>query len=236
MYIGYIYKITNNVKGVEYVGQTIDVRKRMNSHFCNVEENTLLKRAVLKYGRDNFSYVILHTVACSSVRERGNLLNELEKHYIEQYQTYIKGYNMTTGGDKDFTSRVVFTREHREKLREKATGKVVSEETKRRMSEARRGHKTPTEVRRKISESLMGHEITQDIRDKISQTKTGSKDSEEVRRKKQENLKKIRKTTSVMEVATGRVFETKTEACEFYKCSHTKVTTMIRKGILNQIN
>ena len=50
-----------------------------------------IKRAILKYGKENFTIEILEECEQS-------LLNDKEKYYIKVYDSYNKGYNCTLGG------------------------------------------------------------------------------------------------------------------------------------------
>ena len=50
-----------------------------------------IKRAILKYGKENFSIEILEE--CPK-----ELLNDREKYYIKLYNSYNSGYNSTLGG------------------------------------------------------------------------------------------------------------------------------------------
>jgi group I intron endonuclease len=93
-----IYKITNNVNGKCYIGQSINIHKRWSQHknttfnFNDPCYNYPLYRAIRKYGIDGFSFEIL--VECDV-----DMLNEQEKFYIEQYNSmYPNGYNMVPGG------------------------------------------------------------------------------------------------------------------------------------------
>lgn len=50
-----------------------------------------IKRAIIKYGKENF--VIEPLEKCGST-----LLNEREKYYISYFDSYRNGYNSTEGG------------------------------------------------------------------------------------------------------------------------------------------
>jgi group I intron endonuclease len=93
-----IYKVTNTVNGKIYIGQTIrplDVRKWQ--HISDRRHNrdfSYFHQALNKYGKESFEWQILEH--CDSKEE----LDEMEFHYIKQYNTFRPGgYNLTTGGD-----------------------------------------------------------------------------------------------------------------------------------------
>lgn len=60
-----IYKITNKINGKCYIGQSINIQKRINEHFwkskCekDVSFNSILHTAIRKYGKENFEYETL---------------------------------------------------------------------------------------------------------------------------------------------------------------------------------
>lgn len=95
--IGYIYKVTNKINGKIYIGQTIQsVKDRWYRHcgksgISKAELNTHFKRAILKYGKENFTVETIEV--CDSTK-----LNDREKFYISYYNSYINGYNSTIGG------------------------------------------------------------------------------------------------------------------------------------------
>ena len=57
---GYIYQIINKVDGRRYVGQTINLHKRKQTHFSklrnNKHPNILLQQAWNEWGEENFSF------------------------------------------------------------------------------------------------------------------------------------------------------------------------------------
>ena len=91
-----IYKITNKINNNSYIGLSTHIEDRWKYHRdpynWNRESNKLLYKAIIKYGIDNFEFEVLEE--CTSAE-----LSEKEKFYINKYDTYKNGYNMTAGGE-----------------------------------------------------------------------------------------------------------------------------------------
>lgn len=93
---GIIYKIENIINEKCYIGQTIqNLDKRKSQHICNANKgyNFTICNAIRKYGKENFNWTIIKE--CNNRKE----LDEKEKYYIEFFNSYKQGYNMTLGGD-----------------------------------------------------------------------------------------------------------------------------------------
>lgn len=96
-----IYKITNKINNKCYIGQSVDVEKRITTHFWAAFRENLpsynnhLYQAIRKYGEENFDYVILKTL-----KEPDKVsLDKLEQYYIKKYDSFHNGYNMNEGGN-----------------------------------------------------------------------------------------------------------------------------------------
>ena len=92
-----IYKITNQLTNMCYIGQAVDLAKRWKDHAkcglgIDTPVNNKLYKAMQLNGLENFTWEILEE--CPS-----NELNEKEKFYIELYQADKFGYN-AKGGNK----------------------------------------------------------------------------------------------------------------------------------------
>jgi group I intron endonuclease len=137
--LGYIYKITNQVNGKVYIGQTNlpSVQDRFNAHIkkANRHVNRYLYDAMNHYGIDNFSIEELEHCDKDDLDDR-------EIYWISYYQSNNKefGYNMTSGGGGGDTWTNNPNKELTiAKLRAANTGKKRSKEFSQHMSEVRKG-------------------------------------------------------------------------------------------------
>ena len=89
-----IYCWTNKITGEQYVGQSIDITHRRAQHLCTINsEPNALHNAMKKYGTDNFIFSILEECGLEQLDQR-------EIFWIQKLNTYLRGYNMTNGGQK----------------------------------------------------------------------------------------------------------------------------------------
>lgn len=97
-----IYWFYNNITKQYYIGQSLDIRKRFMQHmlYMKRKNNYPLYNALNKYGLDNFEFHIVKVIDNEGLTkvEITKLLNELEIKYIEKYNSYNNGYNLTIGG------------------------------------------------------------------------------------------------------------------------------------------
>ena len=95
--MSYIYVITNNINGKQYVGKTNDtIEERFKRHILDSKrrnnENRPLYNAINKYGIEHFSIEQLEECPYQEV-------NNKEIYWIGKLDTYKNGYNATLGGD-----------------------------------------------------------------------------------------------------------------------------------------
>ena len=130
-----VYKVTNKENGKIYIGITSQgVTTRWFKHCSDGlygNSNFPIHNAIRKYGKDNFQVEVIEVIE----NDKGyNFLKEREKYWIKEFDSYNRevGYNLTLGGDGTFGR--FHSDETKEKMRQKALGRIVSEETKLRMS------------------------------------------------------------------------------------------------------
>lgn len=134
----YIYKITNNVNGKIYIGQTQNLERRWKAHIRisrtpNSKNFYLLHKAISKYGKENFIFKELESY------QNYNDVLIAEINWISYYTCNVSqyGYNLTAGGEGHTGHK--HSLETKEKLRQKAIGRKAAQSTKDLMSEHRTG-------------------------------------------------------------------------------------------------
>lgn len=194
----YIYKITNNLNGKIYIGQTIQtVEARFNDHCRNRKnKNSGIDAAIKKYGKENFS---IETICEAKTLEE---LNKLEKYYIKFYNSTNSeiGYNLCEGGNN-------------------TKGYHHTEESKKKMSKSRMGifagEKNP----------FYGKKHTLETRQRLREIKTGRKLTDEWKKHLSETSPMKRK---VICITTGEKFNSIVEAANKYNLKSTHISAICR--------
>lgn len=149
-----IYKITNCINGKVYIGQTSrSIERRWKEHCCPSEQCPLLKKAIQKYGKENFSIVQIDSAID---REEANAK---EKHWIAFYDSANseKGYNLSLGGGiGDFNDATLHKMSESHKgEKNHFFGKHHTEESRKKMSLLKRGKSMTIEEKIKQTETAI---------------------------------------------------------------------------------
>ena len=102
-----IYKITNQINGKCYIGQSIRIEERFKQHKKECYEpdrqgDKPLYQAFHKYGIENFSFDLVEKCLPEE-------LDDKEVYWIKYYNSYYEGYNATLGGQgKCFEYKIFF--------------------------------------------------------------------------------------------------------------------------------
>ncbi len=176
-----IYCYENTINGKKYIGQAVDLDRRLYEHEYYLKKGkdkaVALQRAVNKYGRDNFVVYILEE--CSTEK-----LNDTEIDYISIHQTNKKafGYNLSAGGRSGLLG-YKHSEETRQKVSNAKKGWKMGEAQKEFMRKLHTGKVVSVETRNRISEAISGtkhwafgthpsEETRQKLRDKKGQKKS----------------------------------------------------------------
>lgn len=142
---GFIYQTTNLVNGKKYIGSSRYGKKGWKSYLGS---GKLLKKAIAKYGPENFKREIL---AEAGTQEE---LIELENYYLEKFNVQE---------DRNF-----YNLQSRAYASKGFSGKSHSKERNEMMSALLKGKKRPKEVVDKFSKSLTGRSLSEDHKAKLA--------------------------------------------------------------------
>jgi group I intron endonuclease len=135
-YIGFVYMWVNKLNNKKYIGLH---KGLINDGY--VGSGYLFKKAVIKYGIENFERIILYIE-----KEKLQQLYQKEYDFIEEYDAVDdKMFYNLTNFDPKFVKWVkgTFTRsfseESKQKMSESSKGKIATDKTKNKMSDKRKG-------------------------------------------------------------------------------------------------
>ena len=145
----YIYKTTNVLNGKFYIGKR-HYRKRDEKWYLG--SGIYLKRAMEKFGRENFKKEIIEW--CSSSEE----VNLREKFWIAELDALNQeiAYNLAPGGEGGFLGE-----EAHKKTSLKLKGRKLPKEVIEKMSKAKKGKKKSKEHIEKVRKALTGRKRTE---------------------------------------------------------------------------
>lgn len=187
MVFAIIYKTTCLVNGKIYIGQRI-IRNQNNLDRWYLGSGTHLKRAVDKYGFDNFQRDII----CKVTDNNQAMVDKLEEFFIKKYNStdLSIGYNILSGTANDFGSgspmkNPIVVEKVFAKLRGRK-GAKRSREARKHMSEAAKKSWEDKERRKKASKR-MKQMMTETHKEHLSELKKGMKLSDEHKEKISKN-------------------------------------------------
>lgn len=245
----YIYMTTNNITGMKYI----------EKHYGELDDSylgsgTILKRAISKYGKENFTKSIL------AISDNDEQNNEQEKYFIALYNATKNPlfYNIHEGGSGGNTT-AGYTKEQKQALKEKLKevnkgknngmyGKYHSEQTKQFLSywaefERNNNIYRTSEFKEKMSKltsgknnGMYGKKHTQESKEKMSINSKGKTAGEKngMYGKSGNNAingKKIEMYDEHLNLI--QVFNAKTAVLQFLGLKgHTQLNKAIKEGIL----
>ena len=147
----YVYAIVNKINLKLYFGSHSWEGTGVDKNYYG--SGKLIKRAVNKYGKDNF---IVYPIKFYDTIEE---CRQAEEELLNKYNIADNPYcynlkNSAIGSEK---------------------GKPLSDETKKKLSQANKGKTLSDETRQKISQARKGITFSEETRKKISQAKKGEK-------------------------------------------------------------
>ncbi len=218
-----IYKITNKVNNKMYVGQSRNIEQRLKDHklVCR-ERNVLLKRALKKYGVENFNYEIIEECEL-------NKLDEREIYWISKLKPE---YNLDSGGSGSPNHKVKPKTKEILKQKGKEFWENLDDEIKNKI------------ITQNLKGPKIGHKVSKETREKLRQHNLGKKQSKETIEKRKQTMIEKKKNgyvqtngnhrKKVICIETGEIFESLKEAEDKYNlstlCGHLKGKYKTCKG------
>lgn len=186
-----VYKWKNLINGKHYIGQTKrSLKERTVAHWnkarLNKDLNNKFFNALRKYPEEYWKVEVV--VKVSSLDE----VLELEKFYVQKYDSYEAGYNSTLGGEG--TCGYKLSDERKATISKQLTGRPVSDGTREKIASAQRGSKGHNygkamlpEVREALCKANTGRVWSEESKCKASGSRKGYKPSKE-------SIEKMRKS------------------------------------------
>lgn len=140
-----VYVITSKINNKKYIGESVNLLDRLNTHLCtlyaNTHYNTYLQNTFNKYGPDNIIVDVIELCSDFETKRR-------EHHWVHILQTYDYKY----GFNQNLTDPEGLGR--------------PSEETKLKMSISQKKRPPVTEkTKKKLREANLGKKHTQEFKD-----------------------------------------------------------------------
>lgn len=157
--------ILNNKSYIGYTTRSMEERWKEHIGMVNLGSKLHFHNAIRKHGINNF----IHQILFEGVFEQLKDIHKLEQKYIEEYNTYNKGYNSTKGGEG--CVGLIVSKETKEKLRNISLKENLSEEKLLKMRNAKLGIKLSIETRKKLSISHKGKEFSDKHKNNLSKQK-----------------------------------------------------------------
>ena len=191
----YVYITTNLLDGKKYIGVVATKNHKKRADYLG--SGILLKRAIKKYGRDNFKKeIIKEFVTDKEAREYEKML--INKLCAKERKDY---YNLCDGGYGGGVKGHIVSKKARKKISKKLTGKKRPKEVVEKIRKSLTGYKWSKEsvearlkgikeyyknadikklrkIWKKISEAKKGSKLKKETKEKLS--KINSKHSDDV--------------------------------------------------------
>lgn len=175
-----VYRITNLINNLSYIGQSTDIEKRYERHKYNSTRkyfNSHFYKDIRKYGIENFKLDILEECLEDQLKIR-------ERYWIEKLNTmYPNGYNRSNGAEGISGWKICSEGRHKISISRKKAG-IWSGSNNPMYGKSKEisgennpfyGHKHTEETRRINREKHLGIKLSEETKKKLSKSNIGRK-------------------------------------------------------------
>lgn len=207
-----IYVIRNMEDNKKYVGQSVNLLKRVRVHFWAKNPVSYLHKAINCHGFKKFE------VQFASVDE--DLLSEAEVWCIKQFDTQApRGYNLTWGGEG--STGYVMTQASKDKLSKSIKGLPKPADFGLKISAANRARWADPAARARQGELSRSRTLSEEAREKIRKAATGRV------------CKSIRQPVVVNLHGIYKEFETLGEAAKFLQIAQGALSQILQRNSIS---
>lgn len=159
-----IYKITNTINDKVYIGFTKNFERRMVEHTRNSKKlNSHLYYAIRTYGIEMFEFEIIYQSL-----DADHTKNIMEQYFIDVYDSYYAGYNMTLGGDGSIGRTWSDEQKHLISVRNKGQKSLNKGKTYIELYGEEKANKKIEKMKKTITETCKNKVISNENRKRIS--------------------------------------------------------------------
>lgn len=164
-----IYKTSNVLSGQYYIG----CHQTLNLDDGYLGSGKYLKRAIKKYGKENFKFEILHVATSKEemFKLERSIVNEELVHDPLSYNLKLGGSGGNPGIVGAFTGKK-HSNETKEKIRQAASKQITTDEKRRKLS-VNNAMRNNLEIRKKVSKSLTGRVCSDEHCTKVAEANLG---------------------------------------------------------------
>lgn len=192
-----IYQIRNLMNGKKYIGSAVCFRQRWYVHKSSLRKNKHhsphLQAAWNKHGEENFAFEIILECEVEELIDYEQLCldDECPEYNICRIAGSMLGHKFSEEAKKRMSiartgeKRKPLSEEHKQKLRERNTGKIMPDDVRAKVAEAGRGRTHSGETKDKMSKAALGRKMTEAAKKKLA----GRQISDETRKKISESRK-----------------------------------------------
>lgn len=168
-----IYKLTNNITGDFYIGQSANLERRKKEHFSRKSHKDIKHQMyadIKHYGKEAFSFEVVSVI--DDAIERLNMERELIESLNPPYN--IRHTSKSHLSDEMKKHLSICGKLQWSRMTDEQKNKIVSEQ----LTGPKKGHIVSEETRKKLRNANLGKTLSKAVREKISISNKGKNNNQ----------------------------------------------------------